>query len=370
MIYLATSAGKTPYDYFTRLAEAFLQGRVWLTENPSWLSELIPLGNNKFTFVNPPMPAILAVPFVLVFKTYFHQEHLAHLLGTLAVTITGFLAWKIKPTKKFAIWAMLLLGLGSIFWYLAATGSVWYLGQVTVVLFLTAAIYESVTRKRPTIIALLLVATFLSRLQTTLSLPFFLFVLLERKSTLVDYLKFFGVLSLFFIIYCSYNFLRFGSILENGYTLIPGILQEPWFDHGQFSLSYIPKHLELLFLKLPTLLPDFPYIRPSWAGMAIWISTPTFIFALFARLKNKINLLAWVSILLIGFVNFSYGSTGFSQFGYRYAVDFYPFLIFLTLQGVNRGGGPKWYHWLLLIVSIIVNCWGVLWINKFGWVAF
>jgi uncharacterized membrane protein len=124
-----------------------------------------------------------------------------------------------------------------------------------------------------------------------------------------------------------------------------------------------------MFLKLPIILKDFPFIKPSWAGMAIWITTPAFIYALGARLKDKINILSWISILSVGLVNFSYGSTGFSQFGYRYAVDFYPFLILLTIRGVSKTG-LKWHHWLLLFVSIMVNLWGVLWINKFGWVSF
>ena len=60
-IYLVSSAGNTPHDYFTRLAYAFTQGKYYLTENPAWLNELIPAGTNVFYTVYPPMPAILAI---------------------------------------------------------------------------------------------------------------------------------------------------------------------------------------------------------------------------------------------------------------------------------------------------------------------
>jgi hypothetical protein len=39
----------------------------------------------------------------------------------------------------------------------------------------------------------------------------------------------------------AYNFVRFGSLFDVGYWMIPGILDEPWFSHGLFSLQYIPK---------------------------------------------------------------------------------------------------------------------------------
>jgi hypothetical protein len=368
-IYFATSEGHTSYDYFIRLANAILDGKYYLTDNPSWLSELIPIGESKYTFVNPPMPAFMAIPFVYILGSFFNQEYLAQILGSLSVVVTGLIALKIRDDKRLMIWAMFLLGLGSIFWYLSSTGSVWYLGQVSGVFFMLLAINQVLGKKSVFLTSLFLMAAFLSRLQLVFSLPFFVYLLFSDKVTLKKLVLFCIPLGTFALIYCGYNFLRFGDLFENGYTLIPNILSEPWFNKGQFSFSYIPNHLYLLFQKTPIFQSDFPYIKQSWAGMAIWITTPAFIYALFANLKDRINLLSWTSVLLIGLVNFSYGSTGFSQFGYRYAVDFYPFLVLLTIKSVSKTG-VKWHHWTLLIISIIVNLWGVLWINKFGWVSF
>ena len=39
---LTTSSDPTPFDYFVRLADAFLHGRLSLLEAPSWLNELVP----------------------------------------------------------------------------------------------------------------------------------------------------------------------------------------------------------------------------------------------------------------------------------------------------------------------------------------
>ena len=59
--YLVAGAGlATDYDYFGRLAAAFLAGHWWLDEAPSWLNELIACGDGRWCVVYPPLPAILA----------------------------------------------------------------------------------------------------------------------------------------------------------------------------------------------------------------------------------------------------------------------------------------------------------------------
>ncbi len=43
LVYWATGEGHpTVYDYYVRLADAFLHGRLYLLNNPSWLNELVP----------------------------------------------------------------------------------------------------------------------------------------------------------------------------------------------------------------------------------------------------------------------------------------------------------------------------------------
>src|SRR3989442_12350217 len=63
--YLVAGAGlATDYDYFGRLAAAFLAGHWWLDEAPSWLNELIACGVGRCCVVIPPLPAYLSLPFL------------------------------------------------------------------------------------------------------------------------------------------------------------------------------------------------------------------------------------------------------------------------------------------------------------------
>jgi len=368
IIYLVSSAGTTPYDYFTRLSDAFLQGKYYLSQNPNWLNELIPAGNSIFYVAYPPMPAILLMPFRLVLGTKFEQQYLAHLLGAGIVALTMLNAWKIKRNKIFMIWVGLLTGFGNIIWYLSSTGSVWFLGQISAVFFLTVAIHEGLNKKRPVVMGIMLGAAFLSRIEIILSLPLFLYFS-YNKTWFKNYIKLaIGILP-FVLTNFLYNFIRFGVVWDKGYALIPGVMEESWYKNGLINLINIPNHLKIMFFALPKFLPQKPFIQPSWAGLAIWITTPAFIYAFKAKFKEKVVKYSWISIILISLLIFSHGTTGFAQFGYRFAVDFYPFMFLLIIRGTYKSS-LKWHHWILLILSIMVNLWGVIWINKFGWVSY
>lgn len=377
VVYFITSPGETPFDYFTRLADSFIQGKYYLNENPPWLSELIPAGQNKYFVVYPPTPAFVSIPFRLTFGDKFQQQYLAMLMGAGMVMLTMSISWIYKKDTKLLIFIGLLTSIGNIIWFLASVGSSWYLGQVSAAFFMTAAIYESLKKKRPILVGLFLGAAFMSRLHTILSFPLFMYLFFDKKNwfttkwqaSSMNYFKIgIGVLPfLGFNFY--YNFIRFGTIFDQAYVLIPGLLNEPWFAHGLFNIRYIPESLKTMFLSLPRYEKEWPYLTPSWGGLSILLTTPIFIYTLFNKFKNKIILYIWISVLLIAIVVLSHGTNGFAQFGYRFAVDFYPllFLLLINYFSVNK---IKKIHWILLAFGIIVNLWGVICINKLGLVGF
>ena len=352
IIYLISSPGVTPYNYFTRLADAFLHGKYYISDSPSWLSELIPIGIHKFAIVYPPAPAILLIPFVAIFGVSFPQQIFAHLVGAGIVLCSAILSYEITRNRTKTLWIILLVGFGNIIWFMSSVGSVWLLGQITAVLFLLLAILALEKKLNPILVGVFLGIAFLSRIELIFALPFFYFLTKKNKWQLITSFTFFVLFYLF------YNFLRFNNPFETGYTLIPGVLKEPWYDKGILSLSYIPRNLKVMFLSLPHLI-------PSWGGLAIWITSPTFIYSFFAPFKKRSVKLAWFSIFCILLIICMHGETGYAQFGYRFAVDFYPFLIFLIIKYLSKHN-LKWHHWVLLFLSILVNSWGVILINKFG----
>lgn len=377
IVYFYTSGGNTPFNHFVLLADAFLKGNFYVDGIYPWI-EKAPLDEFRFFIVNPPMPAILLMPFVKLWGINFPQQIFAHFIGVLLSVSTFFLALKIKNDRVLAIWSALLIGTGSIVWFLASVGSVWYLGQITCALFLTLAITETIGKKRSLLIGLYLGMVYLSRIHLVLTFPIFAFIFFyKRKIKIKEIIYFVMPIFIFISFDFIYNFSRYGTIFNKGYFLIPGTQNEPWFAKGIMHPSYIIEDVKIAFLAMPKLISEFPYIRPSWAGMAIWLTTPAFIFSFWAGNKQSLPLrgekqivkLFWLCIMIVFLLVGLHGGTGFAQFGYRFAVDFYPFLTYLTISGVANHNGPKKIHWVLLFVGILVNFWGVTWINKFGWVG-
>jgi len=201
--------------------------------------------------------------------------------------------------------------------------------------------------------------------------PFFLFLTYEQNTTWKSRLKqaaiFFIGLAVPIGLNTLYNFGRYGTFLDVGYYLIPGIQQDPYFTSGIFNLSYIPRHIYAILFQGPILLNNFPYFEPSWIGLGLFFTTPAFIY-IFKGPWDKLSKKAALAVLCMLPILITHGTVGFTQFGYRFSLDFTPFLILLAAKGMRENLG--WSEKALIILSLLVNLWGVVSIIKFGFVSF
>lgn len=368
------------FNYFSYLADAFLHGRLYLADPPTHFEELIVAGGKHYA-IYPPMPAIVLMPFVAILGVSFNHVFVSLLMGGINISIVYLIMREMTKNEEIRFWMTVLFGFGTIHWYVATVGSVWYFAQITATTFLLLAVYVTFTSRRPFLIGLLLGASYWSRLPTILSLPFFLIMLSDSwflargKEGLLGRIRFRPILLLgagvgvFILLNCAYNYFRFETPIDVAYvkhSIYPAKKNiSPWFNKGLFDLSYIPYHLRVFLLEPPVFINNWPYVIPSKIGLSVLITTPAFIFALFAGMKNKLTIACWSAIVPTAFLLFIKSGTGWTQFGYRYALDFYPFLLLLTLKGI--GEELKWYHKALIIAGVLVNLWGVLFINKFEW---
>jgi hypothetical protein len=382
LIYFATGEGHaTWYDYYVRLSDAFLHGRLYLMDNPSWLNELIPNPSGEGYFVvYPPFPAVLMAPFVAIWGLGLNQTlfglFFAAATVPLAYLVSRAVLQKLKPhaafSRKTCIWFAVLFGFGTIFWYLSSIGSVWLIAQVIATFFMMLALYEGFTRNRPLLVGLLVGASFWCRLPTALGIFFFAALAIVQqtqpgwldklKASLPYLAKLAAGMAVFVLLDSPTTMPASEPFLTLGYWMIPGVLDEPWFYDGHFSLLYIADNLKPFLLGLPMVTSTAPYVAFPMSGMAIWVTTPAFIFSLKSKIRDRVTWCSWLVVLCIGAVIFTNAATGWG-FGYRYAVDFYPFLFLLTVQGM--GAELKWYHKILIIIAVIVNLVGVVAINKF-----
>ena len=193
-VYSVTGQGHpTFYNYYVRLADAFLHGRLYITDNPSWLNELVPNPSGPgFYVVYPPLPAFLMVPLVAIFGLDLNQTLVSVFFGSATVVIAFFVAKSVlkKPecpqpkSQKTYLWFTALFGFGTIFWWLTSDGGVWVIAQVIATFFMFLAIYEAFNKARPLVMGLLVGASFWCRLPTILGIFFFAGLIISRQQTL------------------------------------------------------------------------------------------------------------------------------------------------------------------------------------------
>ncbi len=371
LIVFLLSKGPPPgQNHFVYLADAFLHGRLGVTGVGTSLAEIVPFNGNYYV-VYPPMPAVLLLPFVAVFGTSFDQSLMSVFLACLCVAATWLMLKKTGVNGNKALWLTALFGFGTCFWFIASVGSAWYIEHIVAVLFLTLAIILAFYKKSPFLIGVLLGCAFLSRLPVVLSFPFFLLLIYEQNSAWKPRVKqaaYFAVgLGILVAIYELYNFGRWGVFSDLGYTLIPGFQQDPYFTNGIFSLSYIPRHIYAILFQGPILLSNFPYFEPNWMGLGLFFTTPAFIY-IFKGPWNRLSKYAALAVACILPILITHGTVGFTQFGYRFSLDFTPFLMLLVAKGMRENLG--WEEKALIILSVLVNLWGVVSIIGFNFVSF
>ena len=148
-----------------------------------------------------------------------------------------------------------------------------------------------------------------------------------------------------------YNYARFHSIFDFGYSHIPNVLQEPWYQHGLFSFYAIPWNINKMLFEGFRDAPNFPFISFYPFGCSIFLASP-FLFLLF-REGGPHKTAAWVAIGLLTFALWAHGNPGGWQFSYRYAMVLLPWMFLLLL-----GNGPAKISIIelsLFIASITIN---------------
>ena len=368
-------------DYFSRLADALLQGRFWLDDAPSWLNELIPAGDGRWYVPYPPMPAILALPFVAVFGREFPAQTYSALYGGLAVglvyLVLGRLGLALRVRDRLALAAV--FAFGTCFWFIAIGGSAWYFAHVAAVLLLAASVLCALTKQPAWIAGLLLGLAALARLPVGLALPFVLAAQLGfpglgglramDRGALVRTTVVFGLgLAVPAAVYIAFNIVRWGTILDQSYVAIPGVLEDPIYaKHGILSPWYIPRNVFAILFRSWNYVDDAPWLQPSWWGLGIFLTTPLYLWLLKARPRTPMVAWALLATAIVSIPIITHGNVGITQFGYRFSLDFQLLLFVILATVIARG-------WTRLMaaaaVASIVICAYAVWAISIDFVAF
>jgi hypothetical protein len=175
--------------------------------------------------------------------------------------------------------------------------------------------------------------------------------------------RFLSVPATIALLTAAYNFARFHSIFDFGYLHIPEVAQEPWYEHGLFSIHAIPWNIYTMLFQGFESISYFPYIQPNGFGCSILLASP-FLCLLF-REGGRYKVTAWIAMAFLTLVLWCHGNPGSWQFSYRYAMILLPWM-FLVLTG-NGPSKISVSEISLFVVSIAINAmatWQFLWTDQ------
>src|SRR5256886_856757 len=157
------------------------------------------------------------------------------------------------------------------------------------------------------------------------------------------------------LLYVGYDLLRWETPLDAGYArLAEG---DFFFNHGLFSILYLPRHLYAIFLAPPEIVDGTPFfLRPRFEGMSLFLTTPAFlwIFVGLRQVRRDAIIAATATAALLALLpDVFHGTVGFQQFGYRFSIDAQPFLVTLALAGDGLSHGV-WRRWPSILFGVVV----------------
>ncbi len=329
-------------QHFVDLARSFASGSLSFTKVDTNISDYV-FFNGKYYWPLGPFPAIILLPFVLVFKM-FYQAFISFPLTIVNFYLLLKIARALKVDGKRATLLALFFTFGSIYFPLASLPGSWYFAQTVACTLLVIAVYEFLNRKRYFLIGLLVACAIATRITTAPASLFFLYYLFQKPFKLNNLVKFLLPITVVILLLAIYNYARFKNPLESGYNyqIIPNEAKTRR-EIGLFSPKHIPSNLYYMLLKGPDPILNSnshelkpPFITFDSYGLSLFFLSPILFLIFTADYRKKMLRVAAITSLLILIPILSYYGIGQRQVGYRYALDLFPFIYLIVSDKANE----------------------------------
>lgn len=399
-----------------------------------------PLQSDHWYSSFPWFPAVVMAPFVLVHGYQFNDTSFGVIVAALAIALFYGLLRVVKDVEGTRTTPMddavtaTLLGFGTLFFYAALRGEVWFSAEVMGVAFTALYARNALGARRPLLAGIFWSMAVMTRTPLFFTGIFFALEALapqkekrleqlktltaEKKKNLMRFVM--GAAPLGGLA-ALWNLSRFGSLTEFGHRFFFNNRVNHDIDTwGLFHWHYLTRNLDAAFLKLPAL--SNGQLRFDFWGLSLFITLPLLALCVVPQEKQKRALqlvgamfavlvasqflpaeapppmeppIGWrplalwlVLALVLGFIVWSawewatssdaprlvapvlitvaccmlpglfYQNTGYAQFGFRFSIDYTPWLLLLIPLG-----GWSWKKPLpmtLAALSIAAGVWGAV----------
>ncbi|HKX83843.1 MAG TPA: hypothetical protein VJL58_06475 [Pyrinomonadaceae bacterium] len=375
--YVSNTKPQHYYDYTFRVAENLLRGQVGFTlPQPSWLNEFVPFEGFYYS-VFPLGSVVSMLPFAFLKLIGLIDTMPGAFIAGLCAAISCYLFLWIAKTYEVSESRALLMSLAMMFgtfaWTNLTIAGAWQLALGFALVGELGAIYFTVYDRRPVIAGIFFALAFGNRTEILLTAPVFFYLLYRgdtkvqsadglptdgslrlNVSTVKTLLAFCSVPFVLGVLTLIYNYVRFHSISDFGYARIPGVLNEPWYNHGIFSVYYIPRQAWEMLLRPWEIRNVFPYFAPNGFSSSILLSSPFLLFALRLGSRDRaLKYVSWIAVIILTILLWMHGNSGGWQFGYRYAIVLLPWLFVIMLESAPKNLSPL--EWTAYGFSFLAN---------------
>lgn len=387
----------TQYNHYAHLAHAWLNGRLDLADGPPAYAH-----NNDFARYNdrwfvafPPFPAVVLLPFVAIAKEpelvrdgqiFLWVSGLAPTFLFLALQRLGRRGYSGRSTLTNWVLA-LCFAWGSVFFFTAVQGSVWFAAHVVGTTLAAAYLWSAIEARRPLIAGIALGLGLMTRPPLAFAAGLFAVEALRMALRNAEYSDaawsdarwftrgrwllgrvawrrllvsgaWFGVpVAVCLAVMYWHNYARFDSPFETGYQYLTVAWQARMKKWGLFHYHYLARNLGVLLTMLPWLEGGKVPFKINVHGLALWFTTPMYLWLLWPKVKPAIHWSLWITVALVAVPTLFYQNSGWAQFGYRFSNDYAVFLFALLAIGGRRFG--FWFA-LAVLWAVAVNAFGAV----------
>src|SRR6266446_6279794 len=248
--YFSIKATMQHFDYTSRTASALMQGDLGLREPaPSWLNEMVP-ANSRFYSVFPLGAVLSMMPVAVLQKVKLIKDFPGRALAALIAVLSVWFLFRLSVIGIKSMPKRVLLSLVPIFgtwtWCNLGFGGAWQIALGLAVLGQVAALYFVLVEFRPLVAGAFFALAIGNRTEVALCLPIYIYFLVGHIApdcrdlkTLAQQCRDKSSVLVYFLIVpvalgfltALYNYARFHSIFDFGYSHIPKVLQERWYRH-------------------------------------------------------------------------------------------------------------------------------------------
>lgn len=394
----------SPDNHYVHLARSWLEGQLHLVGDPPGTNDwacvdtvdysLCP--NHRYRFPGdryrwyvsfPPLPAALLLPAVAVAGLDVPDRLFWAVFAGLGPAMLYVLLRRLRESRRSDrgvagdLFLAALFAFGSVYFFVAVQGTVWFAAHVVATPLIVLFVLFALGAERPLLAGLSLGLAFLCRPTVALLGVFFVVEALRAsrdeslppeegsfarrvvaflrptrpRAALAKIAVFALPLVAVGLLAMWHNQARFGDPFEWGH----GYLQIRWRPRlerwGLFNYHYLGRNLAVFLASLPWLTASPPHVIVSRHGLALWVTTPPLLYALWPKRVTSTMVGLSAAILPVLVLDLMYQNSGWIQFGYRFALDYLP-LVFALLALGGRRFGPGFVS--LALFAVAVNAFG------------